>query len=337
MNSHTSQRLGESPGNAPELRPVQPRLRQNLLGPAGELFMRPHKQVRAELVRLGFLLSGEHHEKGDFTTAEADALDCLGEVLEAVHAGSLVVDDIQDDSPLRRGEPSLHCLMGVPLAINLGNWLYFKPLEWIRELNLPPAKELALYRIYHETLTRAHMGQALDLGTPIAEVEQQDVRSLCLTAMHLKTGALMALALQMGALLGDASVSRLEILAHWGQRFGVGLQMCNDLQALKPGPERFHDLALGRPTFVWALVAQHCDAEAYASWQQAVAELPNPDKLEDWLKKQDFLALACRESRDYLNTCFERLQSELQAPSTAFNQSYALIEHMIKRICHAYI
>ncbi|PKL75567.1 MAG: hypothetical protein CVV27_14695 [Candidatus Melainabacteria bacterium HGW-Melainabacteria-1] len=333
---------GELPGDLEQALTLQAQLEHSLIAPAEKLFARPHKQLRAELVRIGFLLSGEHHEKGSMTATEAEAIAVLGDVLEVVHAGSLVVDDIQDQSPLRRGQPSLHCLLGVPLAINLGNWLYFKPLEWIQALGLPPARELALYRVYHQTLTRAHMGQALDLGTRMLELEQAEVKGLCQSAMHLKTGVLMSLALQMGALIGDAGAERLKLLANWGEHFGVALQICNDLQSLKPGPERFHDLSLQRPGFVWSLVAEHASPEAYRAWNAAVADLPESGPLEAWIQRHDLLSLACRVSAEKLAATRAQLISNLSdennsIPFHGFDESLSRIEQLIKRICHAYI
>lgn len=316
-------------------RRLQQRLQRHLLRPADEFFARPHKQVRADLVQLGFLLSGEHHEKGELTASEADALACLGEVLETVHAGSLVVDDIQDQSPQRRGRPSLHCLLGVPLAINLGNWLYFQPLEWIRELNLSAEQELALYRLYHQTLSHAHMGQALDLGTRMGEVPQAEVGALCRTAMHLKTGALMGMALQMGAIVGQAGPARQASLGNWGEAFGVALQTCNDLQVLKSGPERYHDLRLQRPSFVWSLAAETSDAKAYEAFRAAVDALPASGPLDAWLQQHDFLADSCRRARERLSEA--RRQLAQQVPEPAFVESFTQIDQLIARICHAYV
>src|SRR3989344_5716155 len=47
---------------------------------------------------------------------------------ELIHNGTIIVDDVQDNSTLRRGKPSLHIEYGVDIAVNAGNALYFLPL-----------------------------------------------------------------------------------------------------------------------------------------------------------------------------------------------------------------
>ncbi len=62
----------------------------------------------------------------------------------ALHLGSLIVDDIEDGSPIRRGGPALHLQIGTPLALNAGNWLYFLPGLLVSRLELPQTRELSL-------------------------------------------------------------------------------------------------------------------------------------------------------------------------------------------------
>ena len=42
-----------------------------------------------------------------------------------LHNASLLIDDIQDNSKLRRGVPVAHNIYGVPLTINAANYIYF--------------------------------------------------------------------------------------------------------------------------------------------------------------------------------------------------------------------
>src|SRR5262245_53682692 len=94
-----------------------------LLDPVREFLNRPSKAIRGRLAEVGYrLASGTDGELSD----EAKRL-CLlcSNAVESIHAGSLVIDDIQDGSVLRRGAPTLHREIGVPLALNAGNWLYF--------------------------------------------------------------------------------------------------------------------------------------------------------------------------------------------------------------------
>ncbi len=129
-----------------------------LFGPAREFLTRPGKEIRSRLVETGWLLCG------GAPGAHPPELPWLVEIL---HAGSLIVDDIEDGSPERRGAPALHELVGLPLALNTGNWLYFWPLVLIERLGLPESRALALYRETSRVLVGCHQGQALDLSVRV--------------------------------------------------------------------------------------------------------------------------------------------------------------------------
>lgn len=54
-----------------------------------------------------------------------DKLNLISEIIEMLHNSSLLIDDIQDNSKLRRGVPVAHNIYGIPLTINAANYVYF--------------------------------------------------------------------------------------------------------------------------------------------------------------------------------------------------------------------
>lgn len=292
--------------------PVFDLMQGALLEPLSEFLTRPGKQFRGHLVRLSFELS-------DVATAvpsiEAERWFRLGaEVLEHIHAGSLVVDDIQDGSLERRGRPTLHREHGVPLALNAGNWLYFWPLERVKTWGLTPEREVRVYQVCHEALLRAHFGQALDVGVPIDSLERSRIPEVSLASLELKTGALMALATQLGGVLGGASPARLEALGEFGKRFGIALQMLDDLgnftgKAGKPDPKRWEDLRLRRPSWVWASVARHATEAEFSEFVAVVQALPDEEPLLAWTKGKPFVETARAEAEAYLETALSMLEA----------------------------
>ena len=228
---------------------------QTLIRPLADLMNRPGKKVRGHLVELGYRLA---HAK----TAEASLYEACSEILEAIHAGSLIVDDIQDGSRMRRGQPTLHLRYGIPVALNAGNWLYFWPMQKIRSLGLTAEQELEVYQLCHQTLLRAHFGQALDVGISIDSVAQAKIPEVCRASLELKSGALMALAISLGAVLGGAHRERQILLNEFGHRFGVALQMFDDIGNLRhkadvppESSKRFEDLLLKRASWIWVVVS----------------------------------------------------------------------------------
>jgi geranylgeranyl pyrophosphate synthase len=232
-----------------------------LVGPLTDFLGRPGKEFRARLVHLGWQLSG----RSNAPPAE------LPLIIEALHSGSLIVDDIEDESNQRRGAPALHCRYGLPRALNAGNFLYFWALELLSRLGLPPITELALHRAFSRTLLACHQGQALDLSVDVTQLEQSEVLPTVSAVTRLKTGKLCELAAQMGALAAGASQSKAQAIAHFGRELGVGLQMLDDLGGIvseRRAHKGHEDLRHRRPTWPWAWAAGELDARAYAKVQK---------------------------------------------------------------------
>ena len=299
-------------------------LQAALIGPVREFLGRPSKQIRGQLVDLGFALVGKARD------AEQSAVGA--EILEAIHAGSLVVDDIQDGSRFRRGQPTMHRQHGIPLALNAGNWLYFWPLERLPRLGLPAAQELLLYRLCHQALLRAHFGQAVDLGTPIDALPQARIASVVRASLELKTGALTALAVCLGGALAGADEARLEPLRKFGTRFGVALQMFDDLGNLKvhgTDEKQYEDLRLRRPSWVWAVAAENFDAAAFDGFLQAVRSLPDDSGLRKWLGEKRLPAVGRDLAREYLAAAVRELATEVdRGRESALAETQILAERL---------
>jgi geranylgeranyl pyrophosphate synthase len=229
---------------------------RSLAAPLRDFLSRPGKEIRARLVELGYEVAGG--------TAPPPA--ALPAIVELLHAGSLIVDDIQDGSAVRRGGPALHHRHGLPVALNAGNYLYFWPLLLLDEVPLPDADKLAAHRRISETLVRCHHGQALDVSLRVAELARRDVPSVVEGAARLKTGSLTALCLWLGARAGGALPDEEEALDAFGEEFGLCLQMLDDLSGLLSPRRRdkgHEDLAAGRLTWPWAWLALHATSSRY--------------------------------------------------------------------------
>ncbi|HVZ88620.1 MAG TPA: polyprenyl synthetase family protein [Polyangia bacterium] len=233
-----------------------------------EILARPSRQFRARLAEMSFRLAG----------GAGSAPRWLGAMIEVIHAGSLIVDDVEDGSTERRGAPCLHRTFGVGPAINGGSWMYFWALQMVERLE--PATPLVrdrLYRMLADTLARCHLGQALDLSARVWQLARTDVSRVVASSTTLKTGTLMELAAGLGAVVGGAPAEQEAALARFGRRLGVGLQMLDDFGNLTggDGAKAREDLRNGTPTWPWALAAERLDGAAFGALQaaaQTVAE-----------------------------------------------------------------
>ena len=282
-----------------------------LMRPIAELTSNPGKRIRAQLVSFSYrLLTGDR----PLSYMATKRYRSCAEAIELLHAGSLIIDDIEDGSKVRRGRPALHRIYGVPIALNAGNWLYFWPAELLKQTGLSADDLLLVYQHYHSTLLRAHFGQALDLGTRVDTLAQDAVTEVCLASMRLKTGALMGFAAVLGAALADASEHLLSSIEQFGCDLGVALQMFDDLgNAIgKCEPtKRYEDLTLSRPSWLWACAAQNTSSADYRQFVAAVRKLPDSAELEAWMECHDLVGRTRRSARAHLDLCFEDLKNRL--------------------------
>jgi geranylgeranyl pyrophosphate synthase len=299
-----------------------------LLVPVREFVSRDSKQVRAQLVRIGFSLATSH---GVSPNADQEKLlDCMACVVEALHAGSLMIDDIQDADDMRRGKAALHMQIGVPRTINAANWLYFWPTDLLRQQTLEPAMELEIYRLFHKTMMRAHQGQALDLGYDMSKTSQAEGFEISVAAIELKTGELTAMCSELGAIVGNAEPTRRRQLTTLGQRFGVALQMFNDIgevfakikddQALRP---------LLRPSWVWAVAARELSSEEFAKFQSMMGGLCTTGALVDQMVKRA-TELAVVE----FENCMDEINSLVK--TDAHKSAQSSLRELAEKVMRAY-
>jgi geranylgeranyl pyrophosphate synthase len=285
-------------------------LERALYDGAREFLGRPSKAFRARLLEASFAIAG----------GEGRALPpACCEALELLHAGSLIVDDIEDETATRRGAPALHKLIGIPRALNTGNWLYFVALSRLDQLELSPVRAQLLTRAVHRCLARCHEGQALDLTLRISEVRRSEVAAIAHATSVLKTGALMGLAAFVGAIVAGAPEAIAEELRRFGERMGVGLQMLDDLGSfVAPGraDKGNEDLRGQRVGWAWAWASEVLDELPFKHLARQTA------RNEDLDEVRTRLALAIEElGRARIS---ETLRAALQELEAALGQSQAL-------------
>jgi geranylgeranyl pyrophosphate synthase len=299
--------LGARPGAA-----VEAILRRALTDPIQELTATPGKRIRAQLVTFSNrLLKGEQPP----SVAAARRCRLAVDAIEFIHGGSLIVDDIEDGSAIRRGRPALHVRYGTPIALNAGNWLYFWPFDLLKELALPKDQLLLVYEACHRTLLRAHLGQAIDLGAKVGNLPQAQVEEVCLTSIKLKTGALTGFASLLGGAIAGAPSAVLSIFNDFGRDLGVALQMHDDLGNATGGCEpskRYEDFTLARPSWVWGCAAAHSTRRAYQEFLAAVGRLPDRASLEAWFSRYDIIERTRQSARNYLDFTFTTLETRLE-------------------------
>ena len=160
--------------------------------------------------------------------------DCLDFAIipEVIHNGTLIVDDIEDSSELRRGKPCTYRVFGVDIAVNAGNAMYYLPLLPLMEKKTEfPAETLRdVYEVYVQEMINLSLGQAMDItwhrGIANADaLDEEDYLQMC----AYKTGTLARMSAKISAVLAGADKDLVEKLGRFAESIGVAFQMQDDV------------------------------------------------------------------------------------------------------------
>jgi len=154
--------------------------------------------------------------------------------VELIHNFSLVHDDIQDDSPLRRGRATIWKLWGRAQAINAGDALFtYAHLAVHRARALRPSTILEALEILDKTCIHLTTGQHYDMAF---ETRPSVTAEDYLQMIEGKTASLIATAAECGALAVEVSP---EIRAHYrefGRHLGLAFQVRDDILGIWGDP-----------------------------------------------------------------------------------------------------
>jgi geranylgeranyl diphosphate synthase type 3 len=120
-----------------------------IMGPYDYLFSHPGKDIRTALITAF----------NSFLHVPEASLTIITKVTGMLHTSSLLIDDVQDSSTLRRGIPVAHNIFGTAQTINSANYVYFLALQELQKLN---HKDEAM-EIFTTELLNLHRGQGMDL------------------------------------------------------------------------------------------------------------------------------------------------------------------------------
>jgi len=203
----------------------------------------------------------------------ADAVDfAVG--IELVHNASLVIDDIIDESAVRRGTPAAWAEYGHGPAIIASDGLLGEAFA------LFSADERAMQTV-SEAMVELGEGEAMELvAQPTNEAEYMELA-------RRKTGALFRAAAELGAIAAEADGYTVEAMGEYAQRVGVAFQMRDDVlddisDAETLGKPTGHDAEMERPSFIEVtdLTTEEANAKARAESDAALDALDTVDTVE---------------------------------------------------------
>ncbi len=228
-----------------------------------------------------------------------EILSSLAMTIECFHKASLIHDDIQDNADLRYRKATAHKAHGIPLAINLGDYLIGRGYQILSDLPIEDrliAKALKKIALSHVKLTQ---GQGADI---LLEVQKNELNTeKAFRIFQLKTGEALKVALLLGAISGGADESEVEILEQFSDFFGIAYQIRDDLNEFE---EHNLDEKVNDFPFLIALLNEHFSTQENKISANVLA---NSKEFRKQITDMQLVLKAEEVLSEYVERCYSEL------------------------------
>jgi geranylgeranyl pyrophosphate synthase len=262
---------------------------------------------------------------------------------ELIHNGTLIVDDIEDDSKVRREKSCSHILYGLDIAINAGNAMYYLPLlTLIKNRDKLPANKLQkIYEIYVLEMINLSFGQAMDIAwhrglADADKIKEEQYLQMC----AYKTGTLARMAAKMAAVFANADDNLTEKLGKFAETLGVAFQIQDDILDLvgeefaKKKGGLGKDITEGKRTLIIIHTLQKVNQKDRKRLLEILRIHTNDTEIVDEaisiLKKYDSIEYAKEYSTRMVKESWRRVENLLQ-PSKAKEKLKEFANYLIER------
>ena len=244
-------------------------------------------------------------------------------VMELNHTGALIIDDIEDDSLLRRGDDCIHIRYGKDVSINAGCTLYFLPNILIKNnSSLDNNQKRKLYESINKTMIRAHFGQAMDIfwsknltAENFKAWSNDSLEDKILQMYAYKTGAAVEGGSEAACIIAKANKNTYKSYKSMARAFGTGFQIIDDIHNFSSSPNwtktSGEDLSSGKLTYVIYKAIQYSekkDADLLLSILCSKEMRNNPEKLKianNIIRESGALSLCKKEATDMIEREWE--------------------------------
>lgn len=253
--------------------------------------------------------------------------------VELVHNFSLVHDDIQDNSPKRRGRNTAWAKWGAPMAINVGDALFVLSNQAIIDLkeNYPAETVVKAAEILHNTCLDLTRGQFLDMSYE----KRTDLTTDAYWPMIAgKTAALLSACCHIGAVLGGADEARQDAFRSFGQYLGLAFQVQDDILGIwgneaVTGKSAASDLVKGKNSLP-VLAGLSADKKFAERWRKGPIHAYEVEEMAKLLAAEGGHEAAHEVSKQMTDLALLNLQ-EADPQGEAGDALYGLAERLLKR------
>lgn len=271
---------------------------ESVTKPNWDMLSRPKSYLRPFIFLL--LIKGLGRDPKDYVKYSA--------LLELIHNGTLIHDDIEDNALVRRRDKPIHLKYGLDIAVNSANLLYFTPFLIFRKYSaeLPILTKLKVYDCLIEHLNRVTWGQGIDLlwhnNKKIPTIKEY-LQMCC-----YKTGAIDRMVFSLAGILAVVDDSKRKLLEDFGENLGICLQIHDDFcdifsidRKLIGKKSKGNDISEGKKSFVNILALNGLELEYKNRLLNLLSERThNKEKIKEavkLIKKSGALEKAIKEAK----------------------------------------
>ena len=283
------------------------------------------KRIRPVLMLLGYNLFKEKPED--------ILMPALG--LETYHNYTLLHDDLMDKADMRRGQLTVHKKWDANTAILSGDSMLV--LAYQRVATCDAAHLPQVLELFTETALEIGEGQQYDMDF---ETRNDVTEDEYIEMIRLKTSVLLACALKMGAILGDASQEDADLLYQFGEKIGLAFQLQDDLLDVYGDPKVFGkaiggDITSNKKTYMLINAVNRANAQQRAElmrWIEA-KEFNRAEKVAAVTRLYDEIGIRklCEEKINFYFEQGKKLLEQVHVDSARKEQLRQYTNEMMHR------
>ena len=263
---------------------------------------------------------------GKFYVYNSALLALMAAAIELLHTATLVHDDIVDNSPVRRGKPTVSRAWGENRALLLGDYLFARAGSLAAGTG-----NLRVIKLFSQTLMIISGGELKQTGVDFALARARDYYFAWISA---KTACLFSTATESGAILSQAPEEAIEAMRDYGHNLGMGFQIVDDVldfvgeenELGKPVGSDLREGTMTLPSILFAesypennLIKSIVEKKDVGSMAQVVEKIRNSPVIDECLQLAS-------------EFCFKAHRAAEKLPSNSIRQSLLdLADYIVER------
>lgn len=254
--------------------------------------------------------------------------------IELIHNFSLIHDDIEDHSELRRGQQTVWKKWGTPRAINLGDALFVigrLSSHRLADQGIDLGTTLSVVKVLDQACLQLTIGQDLDL---LFEKRDHVSEEEYLDMIYGKTAALIAAATGVGAIVAGADAVKIRAVENIGKSLGLAFQIQDDILGIwgvpnKTGKSATDDLQTRKKTLpiIYGLARSQ---EFVDLWKMPSSDKATLEAMRNALHRAQALEDARALAEKYTDMAEESLQA-LEPEGTYASEFLSLSRKLLSR------